>query len=166
MTQDVRVRRALLNLPEDAAAYRQLLNHYASDPLGQATPLDHALLDKVMKDLGEHPCCYPFLAFLDDQPAGFATCFRGYSTFKGAPLLNIHDIAVLRAHRRQGIGRAMIEAIAEEAAKLGCCRLTLEVRDDNDAAKALYRTCGFDVSHPGGKPVPHHFMERPLDPDT
>lgn len=164
MNPDLRVRRALLTLPEDAVAYRNILNHYASDPLGQATPLDDELLDKVIGDLRDHPCCYPFLAFIGERPVGFATCFLGYSTFKGAPLLNVHDIAVLREHRRQGIGRAIIQAIAEEATKLGCCRLTLEVRDDNDAAKALYRRCGFDVSQPGGQPMPHHFMERPLNP--
>lgn len=164
MSRELRVRRALLDLPEDAAAYRDMLNQYAADPLGQHAPLDGALLDKVVADLGEHPCCYPFLALLGERAVGFATCFLGYSTFKGAPLLNIHDIAVLREQRRQGVARAILQAIADEATRLGCCRLTLEVRDDNDAAKKLYRSFGFGVSQPGGRPMPYHFMERPLEP--
>lgn len=162
MTAELRVRRALLSLPEDAAAYRDMLQQYARDPLGQDAPLDEDTLDKVLADLTAHPCAYPFLAFLDERPIGFATGFLGYSTFKAAPLLNIHDIAVVPEHRRQGIGRVLLDTIAEEATKLGCCRLTLEVRDDNPAAMALYRQAGFGVSTPGGQPVAHHFLERPL----
>jgi ribosomal protein S18 acetylase RimI-like enzyme len=162
MNEPVRIRRALLTLPEDAAAYRDMLNRYASDPLGQNEPLDDDTLQKVLDDLRDHPCAYPFLALLGEEPVGFATCFLGYSTFKAAPLLNIHDIAVITERRRQGIGLALIETIATEAGKLGCCRLTLEVRDDNPAAMALYRQAGFGVSTPGGLPIAHHFMERKL----
>lgn len=164
MTETIRVRRALLSMPEDAAAYRALLNHYASDPLGQGTPLDEDTLDKVLLDLSKHPSVMPYLAFLDDKPVGFATCFLGYSTFKAAPLLNIHDITVMSDYRRRSIGSALLNTITREAQLIGCCRLTLEVRDDNPAAMALYRHNGFDISMPGGKPVIHHLMEKPLEP--
>jgi ribosomal protein S18 acetylase RimI-like enzyme len=164
MSGELLVRRALLNLPEDGRAYRQMLAMYAADPLGQHAPLDDQLLDKVIADLRDHPCMYPFLALLDGEPAGFATCFLGYSTFKAAPLMNIHDIAVAPVYRRRGIGRALIQAIAAEATNMGCCRLTLEVREDNPGAMALYRQMGFGVSTPGGAPVAHHFLERPLPP--
>ena len=162
MTDTLHVRRALLGNPDDAAAYRDMLNQYASDPLGQGAPLTDSVLDRVLPDLHRHPCAVPFLAFWGEQAAGFATCFMGYSTFKAAPLLNIHDIAVSAAFRRRGIARLLIETIAHEAGKMGCCRLTLEVREDNPAATALYRSCGFDVSMPGGQPVAYRFMERPL----
>jgi GNAT superfamily N-acetyltransferase len=164
MSDELLVRRALLNLPEDGAAYREMLSMYAADPFGQGVALDDTVLDKVVADLRGHPCMYPFLAFMDRTPAGFATCFLGYSTFKAAPLMNIHDIAVAPAYRRRGIGRALIETIAAEAGKLGCCRLTLEVRDDNPVAMALYRRLGFGPSTAGGQAVPHHFMERQLPP--
>jgi ribosomal protein S18 acetylase RimI-like enzyme len=162
MNDPLHVRRALLGDDDDAAAYRDMLNQYASDPLGQATPLADEVLDKVLTDLHRHACAVAFLAFWDVQPVGFATCFLGYSTFKAAPLLNIHDIAVRADFRRRGIARRLIDAIAHEAGKMGCCRLTLEVREDNPAATALYRSCGFDVSKPGGQPVAYNFMERPL----
>lgn len=162
MTDGLHVRRALLNLPEDAHAYRDMLNAYAIDPLGQDGPLEGNMLDKVVADLNDHPCCFPFLAFLDERAVGFATCFLGYSTFKAAPLMNIHDIAVLPDMRRRGIGRALIQAIAKQAEKIGCCRLTLEVRDDNPAAFALYQGNGFDVCRRGDQAVPYRFMERPL----
>lgn len=166
MSDQLLTRRALLNLPEDARAYRDMLAMYAADPLGQGATLEDAVLDKVIADLRGHPCMYAFLAFLGQEPAGFATCFLGYSTFKAAPLMNIHDIAVAPAYRRRGIGRALIETIASEGGRLGCCRLTLEVRDDNPGAMALYRQLGFGDSTPGGVSVAHHFMERPLAPTT
>jgi len=162
MTDEIRVRLALLGDPDDAADYRDMLNQYASDPLGQDAPLPEPLLDKAVADLREHPCAMPFLAYWDERPAGFATCFLGYSTFKAAPLLNIHDIAVAPDYRRRGIGSALLEAIATQAERMGCCRLTLEVREDNPAAMALYRSNGFDISHPGGQPVAYQFLERPL----
>lgn len=162
MNPALRVRRALLNDTDDAAAYREMLNAYAMDPLGQNAPLGTATLDKVVADLNSHPCCYPFLAFDGNQAIGFATCFLGYSTFKAAPLMNIHDIAVMPGHRRKGVGQALVQAIADQAEKAGCCRLTLEVRDDNEPAMALYQRAGFDVCRRGGQPVPYHFMERPI----
>lgn len=166
MNPDLRIRRALLNLPEDAAAYRDMLNQYAADPVGQGAPLTDEILDKVLSDLGNHPCCYPFLAFIGERAVGFATCFLGYSTFMAAPLLNIHDIAVAPDDRRQGIAKAIIQAVAEEGVKLGCCRLTLEVRDDNPAALALYQRSGFDICRRGEQQVSYHFMERQLKPSS
>jgi GNAT superfamily N-acetyltransferase len=162
MTDPIYVRRALLGHDDDAAAYRDMLNQYAMDPLGQGAPLAEAMLDKVVADLRQHPSAVTFLAFWEELPVGFATCFLGYSTFKAAPLLNIHDIAVSADYRRRGIARRLLDGIAREASKMGCCRLTLEVREDNPAATALYRSSGFDVSMPGGTPVAYNFMERPL----
>jgi ribosomal protein S18 acetylase RimI-like enzyme len=86
------------------------------------------------------------LAFANDTPVGLAVCFRGLSTFRALPLLNIHDLAVLPPYRGKGIGRALLQA-AEELARLqGCCRLTLEVLESNAGARALYRRFGFDDS--------------------
>jgi len=52
---------------------------------------------------------------------------------------------VLRAHRRRGLARAMIERILEPARERGVRKVELEVFTDNEAAQALYRACGFEV---------------------
>ena len=55
----------------------------------------------------------------------------------------VENIAVFPAFRRQGIGRALTEALIQTAEKEGCAFITLEVRPSNEAAVALYRNLGF-----------------------
>jgi ribosomal-protein-alanine N-acetyltransferase len=71
----------------------------------------------------------------DETLAGFAVA-RLYP-----PNLELLDIAV--AAQRQGVGRALIEALKSEAA--GCDRITLEVSAKNEAGLAFYKAVGFVV---------------------
>ncbi len=84
-----------------------------------------------------------FLAFHGGEPAGLATCFRGFSTFAARPLINVHDFYVVPALRGRGIGRALLAAVERKARETGCCKLTLEVLENNTPARRLYETCGF-----------------------
>jgi GNAT superfamily N-acetyltransferase len=67
----------------------------------------------------------------------------GFSTFYARPLVNVHDLSVLAAHRGQGVGRQLLAAVEAEAQRLGCCKLTLEVLERNPARR-LYESCGFE----------------------
>ncbi len=53
------------------------------------------------------------------------------------------NIGVLPAHRRRGIGRALVTAMQEAAIAEGIGRVTLEVREKNAPALALYQSAGF-----------------------
>ena len=55
----------------------------------------------------------------------------------------ILTLAVARAARGQGLGRALMEAAAAHAASLDATTLFLEVGADNPAALALYANLGF-----------------------
>jgi ribosomal-protein-alanine N-acetyltransferase len=57
--------------------------------------------------------------------------------------LHITAVAVEPAHRRQGLGRQVLELLLERAAQLGAAHATLEVAAGNGAALALYGRCGF-----------------------
>jgi ribosomal protein S18 acetylase RimI-like enzyme len=70
------------------------------------------------------------------------------SSFRGKPIVNIHDIAVVPEARGTGVGRRLLEAVAADARQLGCCKVTLEVRSDNVRAMGLYRSVGFEPSQP------------------
>jgi len=102
------------------------------------------------------------LAFEGDRPVGVAVCFPGFSTFQARPLINIHDLAVLPGSRGRGVGRALLGAVEDEAHRRGCCKLTLEVRQDNPAAR-LYRALGYGAASAGGAPAQYLFMEKRLD---
>lgn len=55
----------------------------------------------------------------------------------------VDNIAVDPARRRRGIGRALVGALAERARAGGGAFITLEVRESNAGAIALYRGQGF-----------------------
>lgn len=86
------------------------------------------------------------LAIDDERVVGVAVCFEGFSTFAGRPLLNIHDLVVTAACRGQGVGTMLLQAVAQRARELGCCRVTLEVDSSNPGAKKLYERSGFVIS--------------------
>lgn len=67
--------------------------------------------------------------------------------FAGAHIIfeegHITNVVVSQAARRQGIGRALMEALMQYAANLGVAYLTLEVRAGNSKAISLYTSLGF-----------------------
>lgn len=58
---------------------------------------------------------------------------------------DVQTIAVLPAYQGRGIGAALLRALLDEAARRGCGEVFLEVRADNDRARALYEWFGFET---------------------
>lgn len=56
----------------------------------------------------------------------------------------IMTVGVVPEARRAGTGRRMLDVLLTEAIRRGAREAFLEVRADNDAARELYRTAGFD----------------------
>lgn len=52
-------------------------------------------------------------------------------------------VAVDRQWRRRGIGRLLVDKVADDAHRHGAGALFLEVRENNSAARDLYRALGF-----------------------
>jgi ribosomal protein S18 acetylase RimI-like enzyme len=119
-----------------------LLDAYARDPMGGGEPLSDTVKERLPGDLAANPQAFSLLARLDDKAVGLANCFMGYSTFAAAPLVNIHDLAVLPETRGRGVGRALLAAVEAEALKRGACKITLEVLSGNPA-RHLYAREGF-----------------------
>ncbi len=145
--------------PAHAAAIESLTDAYARDPMGGGQPLPPAIRQRLLPSLKAHPQTRVLLAFEGEKPVGIATCVLGYSTFKAATVWNIHDLAVLPEARGQGVGEALIRAAEAEARKLGCGKMTLEVRSDNPAQR-LYRRTGFGPELPEG--VDMYFWQKSL----
>jgi ribosomal protein S18 acetylase RimI-like enzyme len=141
---ELRIIRADLDEPSHRAAVLAMTREYARDPMGNGADLPDELQAVLIDRLRSHPTTLIFLAFHGDQPVGIVTCFLGFSTFAARPLLNIHDLHVTADHRGQGIGRSLLGAVEGKARELGCCKLTLEVQENNHAALALYHGFGFE----------------------
>jgi ribosomal protein S18 acetylase RimI-like enzyme len=140
---EVTVIAADLNEPQHQEAILHLINAYARDPMGDGRDLPAAVRDRLIPGLRQHPTSLVFLAFDDAIPVGVAVCFVGFSTFAARPLVNIHDLAVMPDSRGRGIGRLLLERVEAKGRELGCCKLTLEVREDNHRAQRLYQRFGF-----------------------
>jgi ribosomal protein S18 acetylase RimI-like enzyme len=156
------VREARLEDPIQSQAVLELLDAYASDPMGDGQRLTAETRERLIPELKNLPGALVLLAWEDDRPVGIAVCFTGYSTFRARPLFNIHDLAVLPAYRGLGIGKRLLQAVEAEASARGCCKVTLEVREDNPVAQGLYEQAGFAAGTSGGKPIQYLFLEKRL----
>jgi GNAT superfamily N-acetyltransferase len=117
---------------------------YALDEWGNSSILPENILRRLIPGLKAIPTAIIFLGYMNEKAVGIATCFMGFSTFNARPLLNIHDFSVLPEYRKMGISRLLLEAAEEKAQKLGCCKLTLEVNEQNSRARHVYEAAGFE----------------------
>lgn len=98
-------------------------------------------------------------------PAGYIL------TRTAADEAEIFSIGVAHAHRRCGVGLALLEAMNEVARIKGARSVFLEVGVDNKAARALYSKAGYEVvgqrpdyyRNPGGERVTALILRRQLE---
>ncbi|MGB5986768.1 MAG: GNAT family N-acetyltransferase [Desulfobacterales bacterium] len=133
-----------LTCPDHQAAVLTLIDAYARDPLGNGQPLSAEVRKNLIPGLRRHPTTLIFLAWQGEQPVGIAVCFYGFSTFAARPLINIHDFAVLPECRGNGIGRKLLAAVEAQGRRTACCKITLEVLENNHRARRIYATAGFE----------------------
>ena len=143
MTPDIEIVEAELDRADHQRDVVALTAAYALDEMGNGGPLPAGVLERLIPALRAHPTTLILIAYDEGKAVGIATCFRGFSTFAARPLMNIHDLAVLPSHRGRGVGRLLLEAVARKAAEFGCCKVTLEVVENNTRARRLYEMAGF-----------------------
>ena len=140
---DIVVVQADYSNPVHAQAVRDVLNHYAKDPMGGGEALSAQVLEALPAELAKRAHAFSVLAFVDDVAAGLVNCFEGFSTFAGKPLVNVHDVSVVDTFRGLGLSHKMLEKVEDIARERGCCKITLEVLEGNPVAQGAYRKFGF-----------------------
>jgi GNAT superfamily N-acetyltransferase len=108
------------------------------------------LLDQVVANedtlrrtlFGPHPAAEVILAYIDDEPVGFAVYFQTFSTFLARSGIYLEDLFVGPAHRSKGVGTALLIYLAQLTAQRGCARLSWAVLDWNQPAIQFYRKLG------------------------
>jgi ribosomal protein S18 acetylase RimI-like enzyme len=93
------------------------------------------------------PTVKVFLAFLDTAPAGYVLARvvdqpETALTF-GARVVVLDEISVDPTARREGVGRALVNAVKALAADLDIDRIDLSVWRFNDEARAFFESQGF-----------------------
>lgn len=124
-----------------------ITDQYARDPMGMGECLSEEIRKNLIAEMKNFSGAICFLAFFNGEPAGIANCIYSFSTFNAAKVINIHDLAVLKEFRNKGIGEALIAAVEKKAKQTACCKITLEVREDN-RARNLYERAGFTYGNP------------------
>lgn len=98
--------------------------------------------DLLRDAFGSHPKFRALVANWKGEPAGYASFFHFYSTYQGGSALFLEDLFVLERFRGNGIGMALLSAVAKLASDEGCFGLRWEVLDWNRPAIEFYEKLG------------------------
>ena len=114
--------------------------------LARYEKLEHEVVmteEKLTNSLfGERRYAETIIAEDGGEPVGFALFFHNYSTFLAQPGLYLEDLFVIPERRGGGVGRALLEHLAQVAVDRGCGRLEWAVLDWNTDAIGFYEKLG------------------------
>lgn len=103
-------------------------------------------LEDILKDETR-----PVYIFADDNGECMGYCFCQIKDIPKAEfmapikILFIDDLCVDESKRGEHIGRKLFDYVKEEAKRLGCYEVTLNVWEGNDSAIAFYNSLGMKV---------------------
>jgi GNAT superfamily N-acetyltransferase len=136
--ESIRIERAvksqaqlILHFIRQLAEYEKLLDKVEADEASIAATL-----------FGEKPAAEVVIAYLGEEPAGFALFFSTYSTFLGRPGIYLEDLFVEPRFRGEGVGKALLVHLAKLTRERGGGRLEWSVLDWNEPAIQFYQGLG------------------------
>ena len=95
---------------------------------------------------GENPAFSALVAEVNQQVAGYTLYFEGYDTARASRGVYISDLYVDKAWRRQGIGRALMQATAIACNEMGGDWMFWSVLKSNKNARNFYRKIGSELT--------------------
>jgi GNAT superfamily N-acetyltransferase len=145
--------------PDDAGLLLQLIRELAE--YERLTDLLRADERKLVETLfGERPVAEAIIAEREGEAAGYAIYFATFSSFLTSPGIWLEDLFVRPPHRRFGIGRALLAAVAARTRERGGQRLEWAALDWNELALGFYRRLGASTM---GEWVTHRLDGAALD---
>lgn len=157
------IRQADYKNPAQMNQICQLLNEYASEPMGGGVPIQPDRISQLKKGLGEFPLAFSLIVYDQENPIGLANCFFGFSTFAARKLINIHDLMVSKNFRGKGISQLLLKRIEEIGYENNCVKITLEVLENNEIAKNSYQKFGFTSYELSSETGHALFWQKSLD---
>lgn len=121
----------ILGLVAELAEYERLAHEVAAERQVVGAAL-----------FGDHPKVFCEIAAWDGAPAGFALWFYSFSTFRGRHGIYLEDLFVRPEHRGRGIGRALLERLAQRCRDEQLGRLEWAVLDWNVPSIGFYEALG------------------------
>ena len=121
--------------------------HWSALPTRFKPPGPDAFPPAAAAALLEEPDNLVFIAEVDSLPVGYAyaeVIHRPETAFSYADdLVYLHHISVRPSYRKQGLGRALMDAVRSAASERGITVLAIDVWTFNEDARSFFRRCGF-----------------------
>jgi GNAT superfamily N-acetyltransferase len=90
----------------------------------------------------DNPAAEVLIAYLGNDPVGFALFFHNYSTWLGKRGMYLEDLFVRPRARKHGVGYALLRELARIAVERDCGRLDWSVLNWNEMAINFYKRIG------------------------
>jgi GNAT superfamily N-acetyltransferase len=90
----------------------------------------------------KNPAAEVLIAYLGDDPVGFALFFHNYSTWLGKRGIYLEDLFVRPRARKHGVGYSLLRELARIAVERDCGRLDWSVLNWNEMAINFYKQIG------------------------
>ena len=117
----------------------------------RAEPRDVGAICEIERECFAEPWSPDSVNDLISSDIAVCLCFEedgkvlGYGSFYFAAYqAQINNVAVTKSARRRGIARMILSELIKISEKLGAESVTLEVRESNLPARALYESAGFE----------------------
>jgi GNAT superfamily N-acetyltransferase len=114
--------------------------------LAEYEKLSHQVVatEDLLRDglFGERRVAEVVLAYLAEEPVGFALYFHNFSTFVGRAGIYLEDLFVEPHHRGKGVGKALLAYVANQAVERKCGRFEWAVLDWNTPSIEFYKSLG------------------------
>jgi ribosomal-protein-alanine acetyltransferase len=116
-----------------------------ADDLDAVVALERVIFpdDAWPRDKFEDDLRSTFAHFLVTESAGEITGYAIAQHLPGNDVADIQNIAVVEAHRGEGMGAVLLDALVAWCESRDASSVMLEVRADNDSAQSLYASRGF-----------------------
>lgn len=121
--------------PEDRAEWEALFRGYNAF-YGRPSP-DQEMIDRAWREFQADERMHALGARLDGQLVGITHFFVHVST-TSPDVCYLQDLFTAPEARGHGVGRALIQAVADWARERGCVRVYWHTHDSNETARRLY----------------------------
>ena len=121
----------ITQLIQELAEYEKLAHTCVAD--------DESVAENLF---GERPAAEVVLAFIGDEPAGFALYFENYSTHLSRRGMHLEDLYVREHLRGRGVGKLLLSKLASIAVERGYGRMEWAVLRWNESAIRVYDAIG------------------------